>query len=448
MSPFARRITGVVAVVVLAAAVVVAIARPSNPFAERHTYWVEFDTAHGLGRVDRDVRVAGVKVGTIGEVERDGDEVRVEVTLTKDITLHEDARARMRPHTIFEGSAFVDLQPGSPSAPVIDTGDTIPREQTTNYVSLDQALRVLRKDVRENIRTLARVGAETFRDEGVTGIQTILERSPALMASTAPAVRAAQGTNRTELAGAVRGLSRTATALAFRQRRLRPLVQRTDRTAAALGVDAGAPLDATLAALPGTLEELRRTSPQLVAVLTRTARLSRALTPALPVLTTALRRAVPIVERTLPVARQATPLIRDARLIAMRLVAARSALVEMFGLTEPSLDKFDTLFGVFNAPTKLGAPSGVSQLVGGAFAGLNGVFRPYQTRQQNPTAPGHTGRLNVYVEPTGLLGIFDALGGAGQSSALLRGGTPAPCARVATVSSTAAPVLRSMGVCR
>ena len=89
--------------------------------------------------------------------------------------------------------------------------------------------------------------------------------------------------------------------------------------------------------------------------------------------------------RTIPVARQATPLVRDARLIAVAArPGARGELVEMFELTEPSLEKFDSLFGVFNAPTSLGAPTGVTQLVGGAFSGLNAVFRPFQTPRAEP----------------------------------------------------------------
>ena len=75
------------------------------------------------------------------------------------MTLHRDATAAMRPHTLFEGSNFVDLSPGSPSAPLIEEGATIPRAQTRNYVTLDKALRVLRPDIRENLRTLAEVGS-------------------------------------------------------------------------------------------------------------------------------------------------------------------------------------------------------------------------------------------------------------------------------------------------
>src|SRR5688572_18197191 len=103
---YARRMTGIVAILLLTVVVVLAVARPSNPFADRYTYYATFDSAQGLGAIDRDVRVAGVKLGTVGDVERRGDDVVVELTLDEDVKLHRDARAAMRPHTLFEGSNF------------------------------------------------------------------------------------------------------------------------------------------------------------------------------------------------------------------------------------------------------------------------------------------------------------------------------------------------------
>jgi len=84
--------------------------------------WATFDSVQGLGTIDRDVRVAGVNVGKIGAVKREGDDAKVELVLNDDIEVHSDARAALRPHTLFEGTAFVDLSPGSPSAPLLSDG--------------------------------------------------------------------------------------------------------------------------------------------------------------------------------------------------------------------------------------------------------------------------------------------------------------------------------------
>ena len=448
-SVYGIRLTGAAALIVLALVAVLAIVRPSSPLHKRHVYYAVFDSAQGLGPIDRDVRVAGVKIGTIGDVRRQGDDVRVALELDEDVTLHSDATAAMRPHTLFEGSNFVDLSPGSPSASRIAEGTTLPKSQTSNYVTLDKALRVFRPDIRNNLRTLADVGSKTVRGEAVDGVQRTLKNTPKLTRDLANAAGALRGTRGDELAGSVHGLSRTVEAVENRQDHLAPLVTRTYRTAAALTVDDGRPLDATLASLPPTLHELRTSAPALTGVVQRTRRLARGLTPAMPELTVALRGATPIVRRTIPVARKATPLIRDTRLITARLAGANDELVEMFKLIEPSLGKFKTLFAVFNAPTTLGAPSGVTQLVGGAFSGLNATFRPYQTAAQDPMAPGHTGRIGTYVNPTGLLGLVQSLGlGSLGLREARQGVTLPPCANIGKVSKQAERVAQLAEQCR
>ncbi len=161
-----RRLAGLGLIVLIALAVVLGVLKP-NPFKEKYSYWAVFDTAQGLGAIDRDVRIAGVKVGEIGDVKRTGDNVRVELELTQDYPLHTDATADMRPHTLFEGSNFVDLSPGSPGAPKLEDGATIPLAQTTNYVTLDRALRVLRPEIRGNLRSLAEVGSRSLQGRAI-----------------------------------------------------------------------------------------------------------------------------------------------------------------------------------------------------------------------------------------------------------------------------------------
>ncbi len=448
-SRYRRRLLGGAVVALLVVVAIVALGRPSNPFDDRHTFYAVFDSAQGLGPIDRDVRLSGVKVGQIGEVTRQGDDVRVALVLEEDYKVRGDATAAMRPHTLFEGSNFVDLSLGSPSAAPIEEGATIPKAQTRNYVTLDKALRVLRPDIRRNLRTLAEVGSRTFRGEAVDGIQQTLRTTPPLMRDLAPAARALQGTHGDELGNSVHGLSRTVNALQHQEEDLAPLVTRTHRTAAAVTVDAGRPLDATVAALPPALRELRTSAPAITGVLRRSERLAGGLEPALPELTAGFREATPLLRRTIPVARDATPLVRDARLIASRLGRADKELIEMFELTQPSLQKFDSLFEQFNAPTSLGAPTGVAQLVGGAFAGLDAVFRPFQTRAQNPMAPGHSGRLGTYVNPDGLGGLVDSLGlGSAGTRAARKGLTEPACKSVKQVSEDAELALRMTGGCR
>ena len=451
LSVFGKRLVGFGLIAAAVIAVALGISRP-NPFADTRSYWAVFDTAQGLGAIDRDVRVSGAKVGTIHEVVRVGDDVRLELVLFEDVPIHADARVDMRPHTLFEGSSFVDLHPGSPSVPVLEPGDEIPLEQTTNYVTLDEALRVLRPEIRESMRRLAKAGSATLRDEGVAGVQRMFERAPRLSRALGPAARAAQGPERRELVGAIGGLAQTVDGVARSEEQLIPFVRRVNRTNAALTLDRAAPLDAALAALPGTLRELNESAPALTGLIDRLDRFSHAVTPALPELAPALRETTPVVARATPVLRRAIPLIRDARLVSSRLGrASEGGLTEMLRLTSEPIPKLRESLDVANAPSVHGAP-GFRQLVAGAFTGGDAIFRGYQTPAQHPEAPGHVFRIGNYINPAALTPLPDLLGG-GDDALPLPAGAPrsmvsASCADVARVSRRAARELEESGGCR
>ena len=442
MSLARRRILGVGTLAAAVLAIVLGVTTP-NPFADTTRFWAEFDSAQGLGSIDRDVRLAGVKVGTIGEVEREGDDVRVELILFEDHVIHEDARVDMRPHTLFEGSNFVDLSLGSPSADVLEEGGTIPIEQTTNYVTLDEALRVLRPEIRESLQELARVGSRTLRGEAVTGLQRLLRAAPDLAQAAAPAARAAQGSTRTELADSIQGFSRTVDAVAEREDDLIPLVQRASRTTAGLTVDGANALDTALAALPGTLRLVEETAPRATRLVDRLDGLATETTPALPALASAAREAVPVLGRAIPVLSRSTPLVADTRQLANRLAKTRGGLLEMFGLLVRPLRQFDKALVSINAETVHGAPA-YRQLLAGAFAGFDGVFSGYATKAQSPNQPGHQLRIGTYVTED----AFDGFGLPRAAGTTSPAAGPVSCADVAEVSQEAARSLLEGGYCQ
>ena len=69
--------------------------------------------------------------------------------------------------------------------------------------------------------------------------------------------------------------------MAAREADLIPLAQRLNRTAAALAIDGGVPLDQAIAALPGALRELRGTAPTITGLVDRLDRFAVAVAPAL-----------------------------------------------------------------------------------------------------------------------------------------------------------------------
>ena len=65
------------------------------------------------------------------------------------LPIHADATADIRPRLFLEGNFYVDLHPGTPAAPVLSTGGTLPASQTTGPVQLDRVLSTLNSNTRD-----------------------------------------------------------------------------------------------------------------------------------------------------------------------------------------------------------------------------------------------------------------------------------------------------------
>ena len=118
----------VAAVVILAICYLVfggSVPFSGSPFVLRATFTVE--TQLHLGSP---VRIAGVDVGTVTGVSRvSGSSTAAVATMaiqSNGLPIHADATADIRPRLFLEGNFYVDLQPGTPSAPTLSSGATLP----------------------------------------------------------------------------------------------------------------------------------------------------------------------------------------------------------------------------------------------------------------------------------------------------------------------------------
>ena len=101
------------------------------------------------------VRIAGVEVGKVIATSRDGDATKVTFTIDgAGRPIHDDAFAAIRPRIFLEGNFFIELDPGSPSAPQMDSNATIPVSHTSTAVQLDEVLTALQSPVRADLSTL------------------------------------------------------------------------------------------------------------------------------------------------------------------------------------------------------------------------------------------------------------------------------------------------------
>jgi phospholipid/cholesterol/gamma-HCH transport system substrate-binding protein len=101
------------------------------------------------------VRIAGVDVGKVISTSRDGDNTTVTFTVSgSGRPIHDDAFAAIRPRIFLEGNFFLELDPGSPSAPELDSGGTIPVSRTSTAVQIDEVLSALQSPVRADLGRL------------------------------------------------------------------------------------------------------------------------------------------------------------------------------------------------------------------------------------------------------------------------------------------------------
>lgn len=95
-----------------------------------------FGTAVGIYR-GSDVRILGVKVGTVTAVEPEGDQVRVELRVDRGIDIPADARAmQVTPSVVAD--RYVQLAPAYTGGPTLASGTVLGRDRTATPVEVDE----------------------------------------------------------------------------------------------------------------------------------------------------------------------------------------------------------------------------------------------------------------------------------------------------------------------
>ena len=368
-----------------------------DPFTSDHVIWAQFRNVSSLIRFDRYVRVGGADVGTVGDVERRGDIALVQLDLDANVvgSIRADATAELRPHTLFDGNSFVQLNPGSPSAPPLGN-HTIPLSRTQNYVTLDQGLRVLDEPTRVAVERLLRNVDATLRARQVHALRQTFTGAPALVANLATAARALQGPGGTELAGSIRGLARTVGAVAAAAPDVGPDLQSAASTAGA--VDAASPaLQSALSVLPSALAASRAGGAALDRTLADLGPLASELQPALRQLAPTLVALRPTLTALGPALQQAGPF---AELVSGALSAGAAAAPPTASLLRALTPTVETADHVLIPYLLSKAPSGVSMIrsLAATGAGAAGALSPVKTLAQG--AVGDEGAGHIFYTAT------------------------------------------------
>jgi ABC-type transporter Mla subunit MlaD len=301
---------GLIAIVVTVIGFYLAFAK-SIPFAgDGYQLRAVFQDAQNI-RAKSPVRIAGVDVGTVTNVEHltdengDGVDAAV-VTMTVDDEgrpVREDATMALRPRLFLEGNLFVDLSPGSPQAPELESGSVIPLEQTSISVQFDQVLTSLQAPVRESLQVFLKefgiaLCGENPPEEGCEagsggeGFRESFRTSPAAYGSTAQVNEALLGTQPGDLVGTVRNLGKTIEALDRNEVQLQDLVTNFRIVTGSFAAESEA-LEQAIVELPQALAEGRPALAKLNTAFPQLRAFSRELLPGVRAANKALDDATP-----------------------------------------------------------------------------------------------------------------------------------------------------------
>ena len=267
------------------------------------TLKAEFSDAQGvMPGQGQTIRVAGMRIGDIGKVELEDGRALVTMEIDKEFedVVHTDATALLRPRTGLK-DMFIELDPGSKSAPVMKKDGVIPIENTAPDVDADEVLSALDTDTRAYLQLLINGVGKGLKGRG-NDLKEVLARLGPLHRDIAR-VNGAFAERRRELARLIHNYGSSVTELATRDRELSTLVEAQSQ---ALERWASEDVNVSNAVrlLPGTLRTVQ-------SALVKVNELGQEIPPGLNALRPAVRQLHLTNLQVRPFAREATPILRD-----------------------------------------------------------------------------------------------------------------------------------------
>ncbi|WP_205699106.1 MlaD family protein [Conexibacter sp. SYSU D00693] len=329
MSPFAAGLL----TLVLAAVVGYFGYTKANPLANPFELRAAMRDAGGV-KAGAPVRVAGVDVGKVASVEPAGDGSKGATVVLelqdKGLPVHRDATLKVRPRIFLEGNTFVDLRPGSPSAPHLSDGATLPVGQTAAPVSFGQVLDTLQRDTREDLRLLLQELGDAYSEGGADAANRAIRWWSPAFRGTAVVNEATLGERPRDLSGYVAGAGEVARALDRDPEALKGLVDDLATTADALA-DQESRLQRGIGLLDDTLITGRDALGELNGALPPLRRLVAELRPAARAARPALDAQLPLVRelRALTAPKELRGLVRELRPVVPDLAELNEGGVEL-----------------------------------------------------------------------------------------------------------------------
>jgi phospholipid/cholesterol/gamma-HCH transport system substrate-binding protein len=291
------------------------------------------------------VEVAGVKVGRMGAVSLKNGRaiVRLDIFPKYEKLVHEDAKALLRPRTGLK-DMFLQLDPGSDSAPVAREKFTIPVRNTLTDVDLDEILASLDTDTRAYIALLVDGTAKGLKNRG-GDLAELFERFGPTMRDLRR-VNQEVAKERDAVKDAIHGLSLLAEELAGKDDDLARLIDSSAAVFEALAAEDDN-VSATVRGLPDALTTATSTLGDVERLANELGPAARELLPVFDSLDRANRAVTPIARRiTPPIRDQIRPFTREARPLVADLATASTGLAKSFPDLTTSFDKLNKFFNM------------------------------------------------------------------------------------------------------
>ena len=383
------------------------------------------------------VRIAGVNVGKVSSIRREGQVGVVNMEIEgRGLPIHSDATVKIRPRIFLEGNWFVELQPGSPSAPKLSSGATLPITQTSDPVQLDQVLDALNTETRANLQNFLigwgdgltrkpNAAEDAEQDPEVRGINAAqalnkaYRRGEKALRGNAVILQATAGTEPHDLSKLVKSIGKVTAALNVHEQQLGELIEHFNAFFRSFALQAPS-LKATVAELPSSLRSINRGLGALNASFPPTREFAHDILPG-------VHSTNATVAATLPWIEQVRASLAPSELggVAKGLVAATPSLARLTSEQTPFYRQTD----LFNkCLTKVLFPAG-------------------NTKIQDPSATsGVENYKEFWYGLTGLNGIGQGFDGNGDvAHFLLGGGGPTIRSAPTGVQGTSFKGLRLLG---
>ena len=303
------------------------------PFALK----AEFSDAQGvMPGQGQTIRVSGMRVGDIGSVELEEGKAVVRMDLDRefDRLVHVDATALLRPRTGLK-DMFMELDPGSDDAPLMEEGDTIPVRNTAPDIDAHEVLSALDQDTRAYLILLIN-GVGKGLEGRSNDLRQVFRRLAPLHRDLAR-LNSAVAERRENLSRLVHNYGRTITELSKKDRELSDLVTSSDKVFTALASE-DENISLAVSRLPSTLRQVESALGKVRTLGETAGPAFEALRPAVREIDDANRQIRPFAEQSEPILRErirpfvraSRPFVRNLRPTARNLAKASPDLRESF----------------------------------------------------------------------------------------------------------------------